>query len=84
MKSNITYIISNLNKALTFEWIADGINKQKFNLSFVLLNPTPSDLQTFLIQAGFPVKRINYHGKKSIPIALIKTIFLQKMRYYLF
>ena len=76
---SVTYIISNINKALAFEWIANEINKQKIELSFVLLNPNSSELETFLKQAGFIVKKITYKGKQSIPLALLKTfLFLKK------
>lgn len=78
MPIQVTYIISNINKALAFEWIANELDKRKINLSFVLLNPSTSELETFLIESGFSVKRITYHGKKSILLALIKIIFFLK------
>lgn len=80
-KINVTYIISNINKALAFEWIAEEINKEKINLSFILLNPSSSELDFFLANGGFVVKSINYNGKQSIPLALLKTfLFLKKQK----
>ncbi len=79
MAIKVTYIISNINKALAFEWIAEEINRQKIELSFILLNPAESELETSLKQLGFLVKRITYHNKKSIPFAIIETIrFLKR------
>lgn len=71
MKQNITYIISNINKALAFEWIAYYLNKDKFNLNFILLNPADSELEQYLININISVFRICYTGKKDT----IKAIY---------
>lgn len=70
MKTNITYIISNIDKALAFEWVATRLNKDKFNLNFILLNPADSELESFLKQNKIPVDRITFKGKKDIPKAI--------------
>jgi glycosyltransferase involved in cell wall biosynthesis len=69
----ITYIISNIDKALAFEWIATHLNKKKFDLRFILLNPGNSALEMFLEKEKIPVKRITYKGKKTLPAALFNT-----------
>jgi glycosyltransferase involved in cell wall biosynthesis len=75
----ITYIISNIDKALAFEWIAMHLNREKFDLRFILLNPGDSALESFLKKEKIPVKRITYTGKKSLPSALFSTyIHLKK------
>ena len=71
MKINVTYIISNINKALAFEWIANSLNHDKFNLNFILLNSTNTELETYLKVKKIQVDRITYTGKIDIP----KTIF---------
>lgn len=77
----IVYIISNINKALSFEWTAVQLNKGKYDLQFILLNPGTSELETFLNQQGIPVKRIRYRGKKDVPAALFKTYkYLKKTK----
>lgn len=73
MKINITYIISNINKALAFEWISTDLNKNKFNLNFILLNPGESELETYLKQNDISVDRITYRSKNDIPAAIFKT-----------
>jgi glycosyltransferase involved in cell wall biosynthesis len=74
MPTNITYIISNhTEKALAFEWIADGLDKQRFNLSFILLNPTGGDLEDELLKRQIPVVRVRYRGKKDLPSAFIQV-----------
>lgn len=63
----LTYIVSDINKALAFEWIAANLNKEKFNLNFILLNKQDSQLETFLKEKEIPVRRIKlYHGWKMI------------------
>jgi glycosyltransferase involved in cell wall biosynthesis len=71
--TRVTYIISDINKALAFEWIAESINREKISLSFILLNSGPSELEKYLIENGFPVKSITCRGKKDWIPALIAT-----------
>jgi glycosyltransferase involved in cell wall biosynthesis len=78
MKSNITYIVSNINKALAFEWIATHLNRQDINLRFILLNPGESELEVFLKEHDFKVDRITYTGKKDILLSILKTIKILK------
>ena len=73
----LTYVISNINKSIAFEWLAIELNKSnKLKLCFILLNRNYTELEHFLISNGFEVFRIKYNGKKSIPFAIIKTTFL--------
>ncbi|MDJ1471178.1 glycosyltransferase family 4 protein [Xanthocytophaga flava] len=69
-KKRITYIVSNINKALAFEWVVQYLSKDKFELSFILLNPGDSVLERFLIEHKTPFIRISYHGKKDLPGAI--------------
>jgi len=72
LKKSIVYILSNIDKALAFEWIATRLNKDKFALKFILLNPGSSALQKFLIKENFKVYSIKYTGKKDLPKAFIE------------
>jgi glycosyltransferase involved in cell wall biosynthesis len=72
MKCKIVYIVSNVNKSLAFEWIAEKLDKSKFELSFLLMNPENSELEIFLNKTGVPVKRLVYRNKKDIPTTLLK------------
>lgn len=47
IKKKIVYIISDIDKALAFEWMATGL-KDKYNLSFVLIGKTGSRFLGFL------------------------------------
>lgn len=70
MPINITYIVSNINKSLAFEWISKYLNQDKFHLDFILLNPENSDLELFLINNNIMVNRVTYKNKKDIPRAI--------------
>lgn len=70
-RRKIVYIISNIDKALAFEWISKRF-KKKFEVLFILLTPVPSSLETFLIENSIPVHSIKFRGKKDY----ISTIFI--------
>lgn len=54
----ILYIISDIDKALAFEWLAKNLDADHFQLSFILLNTGNSDLEDFLRHHDTPVHRI--------------------------
>lgn len=61
----IIYIISDIDKALAFEWIAISLDQSRFDLSFVLLNDGGSKLEDFLLKNKISVKRISTGSKKG-------------------
>lgn len=65
-KIKVSYIISNVNKAVAYEWISQCLDKNKFELHFILLNPGDSELENYLRKNDFPVNRVLYRGKKDI------------------
>lgn len=69
LKKNIAYIISDINKALAFEWIAAKLDREKFQLVFILLNPGDSELEQHL-NKDFTVYRIPFHGNRDLPKAI--------------
>ena len=74
-RRRITYIVSNIDKALTFELVAEFLDTERFEIAFILLNPGDSALERFCRRMDVPVKRITYRGKKHLPRAFL-TIFL--------
>jgi len=68
----VCYIISDINKALAFEWVAEYLDKDEFELHFLLINQGGSVLENFLIDNSFRFKRITSEGKKSIPVSIFK------------
>jgi glycosyltransferase involved in cell wall biosynthesis len=73
MRNKVVYIISDVNKSLAFEWIATYINKQAIDLSFILLTPSKTVLEEFLLERGFDVYQIQSNSKKDWIPAIIKT-----------
>ncbi len=58
MKSiKVTYIIADINKALAFEWVADGLVERDIDLNVILLNANESELEAFLIKRNVSVCR---------------------------
>lgn len=79
--THVTYIISDINKSLAFEWISNYINANKFRLSFILLNNSNSELEDFLIRKKIPVQCIKVTGKKNwlkAWITMYRTLKKQK------
>ena len=72
----VIYIISQIDKALEFEWVAEHLDREKFSLAFILLNPGDSALARFVELQGLPVYHVPYSGKKSAIRAFVKLFFL--------
>ncbi len=54
----IIYIVSDINKAISFEWIASALSL-KFDLSFILIGQPKSELSRFLIKKKIEVYEID-------------------------
>ncbi len=78
MKINVTYIVSDINKAIAFEWIVGRINRNKINLSFILINSEPSYLLDYLRIEGIPVYLVESKSKKKIPFSILKCCKILK------
>jgi glycosyltransferase involved in cell wall biosynthesis len=72
----VVYVISNIDRWISFEWIADYL-RHECDLSFVLLNPGNSYFETFLQDRKVPFVRFNYYSKKDLP----KTIFFMGQHF---
>jgi glycosyltransferase involved in cell wall biosynthesis len=59
----VHYIISDIDKALAFEWIALNLNQKEVELTFVLLNKKNTELGRFLNLHNKSVKRIYLHNR---------------------
>lgn len=73
MKTKVTYILSNIDKAVAFEWIAEHINETNFDISFILLHSEEPYLFKWLNSKSFNVYYIPHIGKKSYPKSLLKV-----------
>ena len=74
MKTKITYILSNIDKAIAFEWIVQKLDEERFELSFILLNDKVTFIEKFLKENNVYVKRIYLSSKKDYPKAFIQIL----------
>jgi len=75
---NLVYILSNLGKAVAFEWITENLDCSKYNITFILLNPGESSLELYLKKNNIEVYRILYRGKKDVLHAFISIYKILK------
>ena len=72
-KINVTYILSNINKAVAFEWIAKDLRDNEISISFILLNPSKSAFQSFLDEQNIPYLFVPFRGSKDLIRAFKKV-----------
>lgn len=65
LKTKLCYIISDIDKALAFEWVADKLHEKNYDIYFILLNPKVSDFEYYLKAHNLPVTRVICRGKKD-------------------
>lgn len=73
MPRRVTYILAEVEKAVAFEWIADLLDADAFQLDFVLLNPGPSPLEAEITARGIPCLRVPYRGHADLPRAFLRV-----------
>lgn len=76
MPIKITYIVSNIDKAIAFEWMCEQLNKDDFELNFILLNSKDSYLEKYLNKLNIIVKRVDYKSKRDIPFSILRVIYI--------
>lgn len=74
-----TYILSGIDKAVAFEWIVDEINREKIDLSFILLHNSTPFLYDWLKNKNITVYYLPHTGKKSYFINFFKIVRLLKI-----
>jgi glycosyltransferase involved in cell wall biosynthesis len=70
----ICYIISDVNKALAFEWHANKLRERDCKLHFILINNNVSVFELYLLKNGFSVTRISYKNKWNLFSSILKCI----------
>jgi len=76
--SRVLLVLSGVHKALQFEYLASHLPKDEFELSFILLNPEATELESYLGQNGIQVIRVPYSSRRQIPWRVGKVIRLIK------
>jgi glycosyltransferase involved in cell wall biosynthesis len=79
--TKVVIILSNIDKAIGFEWIVQNIDRSRFDISFILLNDKPSYLATFLDREGIACLELPFSGKKTIPKLILRVgLQLRKLK----
>lgn len=63
----VTIIVTQIDKSVAFEWMAEKVDAQRFELSYILLNSQPSYLHQYLQQRGIPSREFFFKSKKDFP-----------------
>src|SRR5260221_7174647 len=66
MTIKVIYIISDIDRALAFEWINDFIDKRKIDLHFILLGKVDTPFISFLKDKGVPLNAVAVAGKTDL------------------
>lgn len=79
MPVKVTYLLSDIHKALAFEWIVEEMDASKIELSFILFNNADSELEQFLVKKKIKVLRIKYRSKFDLIPSILSTFqFLKR------
>jgi glycosyltransferase involved in cell wall biosynthesis len=75
LKKKISFVISNIDKSLGFEWLAQYLNKDKFDIEFIFLNPVKPAIQFLFESRNIKTKFIPLKNKTGIPVVIFKLAF---------
>ncbi len=73
-KIKLIYIISDIDRAIAFEWVVENIDRSKFELEFVLINSSESYFKNYLSKKAVPFYLVEAKSKKQYPAALLSLI----------
>jgi glycosyltransferase involved in cell wall biosynthesis len=73
-KIKVVYIISDIEKSLNFEWTAQEMNKNKFELVFFLIGRRGSELAAQLNRLGVHVTEFQTNRKLSLVIIFFRIV----------
>ncbi len=80
-KTSVTYIVSDIDKALAFEWVAVMLPSGNIDLEFLILGHKHTYLEKFLIAHGVRVRALTIKGKSSYLTGFFKLwLYLLKTR----
>lgn len=79
MRSNLVYIVSEIDKAVFFELTARDLQKE-YNLSFILINCQNSELEKFLLSQNIPFDHVNCPSISKSWKAIKETGHILKQR----
>ena len=66
MKIRVMYVVPTNLRSKTFEWICRDLNKEKFELSFIIFDQGKTNLVEYLIKHNIPCLSIKYSGIQNL------------------
>jgi glycosyltransferase involved in cell wall biosynthesis len=69
-KIRVLHVVAMQVRWLTFEWLCQELDRERFDLSFLLVTAGEPALAPFLDAHGVPYRRIRYRGMRSLPAAI--------------
>lgn len=75
MSTKVTYIISDVDKAVSFEWLSEAIKLKELKFSFILISQKPSHLHKYLKEAQINSKEFIYTSRLSIFLIFTRILF---------
>jgi glycosyltransferase involved in cell wall biosynthesis len=67
----VLWVVSDVEHAVGFQWVAEHIDPDRFELSYVLMNAGGSSLERWLRSRGHRVWHVPYAGPRDLPAATI-------------
>jgi glycosyltransferase involved in cell wall biosynthesis len=74
MKIRVLLVISSISKVVFFEWLAASLNKSLFQVSFVVMNDSPTEVEAILKAQGEVVYHISYKNKFNLGHAVLSIM----------
>jgi glycosyltransferase involved in cell wall biosynthesis len=69
-KIRLLYIISQRVRWLPFEWVASGLCRGRFDLSYMMMSRNPSPSIPHIRACGVPTRHLPYSGRHLLPVAV--------------
>ena len=69
-KIRLLYIISQPVRWLPFEWVAGGLCRARFDLSYLMMSRVPSPSIPHIRACGVPTRHLPYPGRHALPAAI--------------
>jgi glycosyltransferase involved in cell wall biosynthesis len=72
-KIRVLHVVAMQVRWLCFEWLCEELDRERFELSFLLVTAGEPALAAFLGERGIPFRHLRYRGMRSLP-AIIAAV----------
>jgi glycosyltransferase involved in cell wall biosynthesis len=74
-KTKVVYVVSEIEKSLGFEWIAQTIDRTKFELVFFIIGKKNTELAAQLTKEDIAIYEFSFNRKSNLVGIFIKIVF---------